>query len=329
MTRRLSRRSIVTATLGAVLIASPAVLRADQPIRVRTVDLSTGLSIIFSRVMAAKRFDLRHGIDLSPVAQYPSLGTYYADFIAGRFDVAMGSFDVFALRYLAGVQARFIGNYATADMIEILTSPNGPKSIAELRGKTLAVTTQSGVYRSVKAFVRKFHGLVIEKDISIQNSDNPSGTLTLLLADRVDAALSWGPPINVALARNPELRTLYNLGRELRERGSIEWPVFIVAAQQEILTKHPGIGARIHAAYADCAAAIMKNPEEAASIAAGDLGYAPGILVQAFTSKRLVLVAQPANDPATREMVRNAAAVYHEEGAFPSAQIDGFFADFG
>ena len=88
-------------------VASPAILlgQAAMP-RVTYVTLATGFNVILNEYMAAKRFDLKHGVNIDVINSYVSVTNYYNDFTAGTFELGIGAWDTWAARFLAGVPLR-------------------------------------------------------------------------------------------------------------------------------------------------------------------------------------------------------------------------------
>ena len=71
--------------------------------RVTYVTLATGFNVILNEYMAAKRFDLKHGVNIDVINSYVSVTNYYNDFTAGTFELGIGAWDTWAARFLAGV----------------------------------------------------------------------------------------------------------------------------------------------------------------------------------------------------------------------------------
>ena len=107
MTRSISRRGTLksaSALAAAAAVANPSILlgQAAMP-RVTYVTLATGFNVILNEYMAAKRFDLKHGVNIDVINSYVSVTNYYDDFTAGTFELGIGAWDTWAARYLAGV----------------------------------------------------------------------------------------------------------------------------------------------------------------------------------------------------------------------------------
>ena len=130
-----------------------------------------------------------------------SISTLYSEFVAGSFDMTASVFDTWGLNYLAGVPVKLICGLTTADLIGIVVPGNGAKTLADLRGKTIAAPMSSGIYRMTRALVLETSGVDLETDATVQNAQNPAQGLTLLLAGRADAAVAWEPMISSAIGQ--------------------------------------------------------------------------------------------------------------------------------
>src|SRR5262245_5663130 len=248
-----SRRSILKAAgVGTALLATPALLRAQTMPRVTSVTLLTGFSVILSEYMAAKRFDKKHGVDIDVINSYVSVTNYYNDFTAGTFELAIGSWDTWAARFVAGVPLRLICTVNNYDILYYVAKKGGPASADDLRGKTVAATLSSGAYRISKFALRQFHKLDTDKDLRVQNVESPAAAVALVLAGAADAGLTWEPNISVGQEREPALTTIYNVGADFSKNAGITLPYFGFALRNEAEARNPGVAARIAAAMDEC-----------------------------------------------------------------------------
>src|ERR1035437_6812521 len=226
-------------------------------------NLSPGFTILVTEYMLPKKLDEKNGVQFGAPINYTSVGTFYQDFVAGRYDVCIGTWDTFAARYLAGVPIEMVCTISTGDMINIVAPANGPSNVKQLAGKTLAALQSSGTYRLTKALIKEYNGIDLEAVATVQNVDNPAAAVTLVMADRADAGLSWEPKISSALRRVPTLKVIYNAGAEYRAKTGLDLPFFGVAIRKELAGKDPHIARKINRAFADCLAGIMGNVDEA------------------------------------------------------------------
>jgi NitT/TauT family transport system substrate-binding protein len=311
MSNTISRRRLLQGAgivAGTAAIAAPSVLRGQAAIpRVTSVTLQTGFTVILNEYMAAKRFDLKHGVNIDVINSYVSVTNYYNDFTAGTFEVGVGSWDTWAARFLAGVPLKLISTLTDFDLLNIVALQGGPASVADLRSKTLAATLSSGAYRIAKHTLATFHKLEAGKDYSVQNTESPAGAVAMVLGGSAQAGLTWEPNVSVGMEREPKLATIYNLGQDFRKNTGIELPYFAVALRNEAEQRHPGVSARIAAAMTDCANGVAANVDEAVKLSAAKMKVSEAALRNAFGSKRLTFKPMSMQDPKGREVVLAAA----------------------
>jgi NitT/TauT family transport system substrate-binding protein len=311
------------AVLAGAAVGAPAPARAAEPIKVTWQLLASGINAVFASYLLAKRFDREQGIELVTTQTYVDVGTYYNDFLAGRSDVQFGSWDTYAARYLAGVPIRLIATLTPADIVGIMVRADGPKTVADLRGKAVAAPKATGTYRLTTAFLKRFHGLELEADAQVQNVPSPATSITYLLANRADAALSWEPNLSIGLGRQPTARILYNLGGDYRAKtGDTLW-FFGVAAQKSLLDRHPTIDQRIVAAYRRTAEELSRNLDEALAIAAKTVEMDRTALRLAFDSGRTRFTPESMKD--ARPVLRRQADFLAEGRVFERKVDDAFF----
>lgn len=306
-------------------LATPQIASA-QATDLRWANLTPGFTILMTEYITAKGLDKKHGINLGKPASYTSVSTYYNDFIAGNYDVCIGSWDTFAARYLAGVPLKFTCAITTGNMINIVVPSGGAKSIKELEGKTLAAPQSTGTYRMTRAIIKELTGSDIESVMRVQNVDNPAASVTLVMANRADAGLSWEPNISTGLAKVPDMRVLYNAGEEYRKKVGLDLPYFGVAIRKEVVARDAGLAARVDKVFADCIAGILGNVDDAVSVAGAGSGIPPQILKTAIASGRLQFKHVSMGDDKGRQTIRTAADFLVRNKLLPRALDNDFFA---
>lgn len=324
--RQFLRTTAAGAAAGGLGLNLPQALAQGGGIKASWANLSPGFTILVSEYMAAKKFDEKNGLALGKPTNYTSVSTYYQDFVAGSFDICIGTWDTFAARYLAGVPMQLVCTITTGDMINILAQGAGAASVEQLAGKTVSALQSSGTYRMTRALIKEYHGIDLEKTSTVQNVDNPAAAVTLVMANRADAALSWEPNISSALKRVPTLKVIYNAGAEYRAKTGLDLPFFAVAIRKELAAKHPGIAQKLDSTFADCLAGITGNVDEAVAIGGTGTGIPADVLKLAISSKRLLFKHGSMKDPAARKSIFTAADLLQRNGLLPKKLDDGFFA---
>lgn len=322
MKATLTRRAFAAGTAATVF--TPSVLRA-QSYKIRYAALSTGFSVIFDEFMAAKRFDMKYGLDMSSTNSYVSVGSYLNDFAAGTFDLAIAGWDSAAELHHRGAPVQFVSTLVTADMINFLAVKDGPNSVPEIKGKALAAVIASGTYQVAKVLVRALYNLELEKDITVQNVPNPAQVVTMLMAGNAPVGLAWEPNVSIGMSRDPSIRPIFNFGDGYRKKTGEDLPYFGIVAQKKVLSGGTDVAARVAASISDCVTALKANPHEALDLAAAKMKIEPKVLYAAYDSGRLRFLGGSMNKPADRKVVENAAAFFKQNGATWASLEKDFF----
>ena len=288
MTVTLNKRHLLKAGLGAAALAGmPSRLLAETGAPARWAYLRPGFTVLIAQYIKAMGLVKKNGANMAAPTEYTSVSTYYNDFTAGNAEVCIGSWDVFAARYQAGVPIQLLCTITTGDMISIITGDKSVKTVKDLRGKTMAALQSTGTFRMVSALLKELYGLQLGKDVAIQGVDNPAAAVTLVMANRADAGLSWEPNISMALHKRPDLRTIFNAGQAYREQTKHNLPYFAVAVRRDWAAKNPDQVKRVRHTFADCIDGINEHTEDAVKIAGAGTGYPPEVMTDAIRSRRL------------------------------------------
>ena len=298
--------------------------RAQSPLR--WANLAPGFTTLLTDYMVAKELDKANGLQLGKPTAYTAVTTYYNDFVAGNYDVCIGSWDTFASRHIAGVPLQYVCSVTTGNMINIVTQAKGPATVQDLKGKTLAAPQSTGTYRMMRAVVKGLAGIDLETHAVVQNVDNPAASVTLVMANRADAGLTWEPNVSVGLARVPDMRVLYNAGEEYRKRVNLDLPYFGVAVRKEVIARDPGVVARLNKAFGECIAGITGQTEEAVKIAGANSGIPPEVLKVAIASKRLEFKHVSMQTDEGRRSIVTANDFLVRNAALTKVVDNGFFA---
>ena len=287
-------------------------------------NLVPGFTTLVTDFIEAKRLDVKHNLKLAKPITYTSVPTYYGDFVAGSYDVCIGSWDSFATRYLTGVPIQLVCTITTADMINIL-APAG-KTIKNLVGRVIAAPQSTGTYRLTRALIQELYDMDIEKAMTVQNVANPAASVTLLMAGRAEAGLSWEPNISSGLLQGSNLDITFNAGQEYKSRAGLDLPYFGVAVRKAAIERDPAIVGRLNETFKECLVGIMSAPEEAIKIAGERTGTPPEVMRLALSSGRLAFKHGPMNDANARRAVEQAAVFLAKHQLLPRPVDDGFFA---
>lgn len=314
----------ITMGLTASGIWLPQYAHAQSP-ELKWANLAPGFTILVTEYMTAKGIDKKYGLNLGKPTTYSAVSTYYNDFVSGNYDVCIGSWDTFAARYLAGVPMQFVCSITTADMINIVVPKNGVISIKQLEGKILAAPQSTGTYRMTRAIVKELSGIDLETATKVQNVDNPAASISLVMADRADAGLSWEPNISAGIKKVPDMRVLYNAGEEYKKKLGLNLPYFGVALRKEAIAKNPALAGKIDRAFAETLAGITANVDDAVNVAGARSGIPPDIIKLAISSGRLQFKHMSMADEKGREAIRTASTFLVRNEMLPRALDNNFF----
>ena len=328
-TRGSSRRDFLAASAVSSVMLSATLRRAfaAADIPVRWASLQPGFTVLPVQYILANNLGRQNGLSLPDPAPYTAVSTYYNDFVAGNYDVCIGSWDTFAARYQAGVPIRYLCTITDANMIALLAPKSGVSDVSQLKGKTIAALQSTGTYRMVRALIKEAFSFDIEKDATIQNVDNPAASVTLLMADRADAALSWEPNITTGLMKKPDLRVLMRAG-DVYEKlsGGLALPYFGVAIRKELADANPGIAAKVGKVFEECLAGINADTAKAVDLFGSKTGVATDTLKEAMGSKRLTFKYRPMSEDLSRSSILLASEFLARNGLLPKPVDANFFA---
>jgi NitT/TauT family transport system substrate-binding protein len=323
----ISRRRMLAAAGASALAATlPQAALGQGLVPVRTGSLLGGWAHLGNDVLLEGGFDKKHGFQFTVTQTYNVLATYYADFAKGSFDIGVGTWDFFARAYMQGAPLRIIGMISEGTQAGFLGRADGPSSLKDLKGKTLAAMQASGTYQMAKIFARTFDGLEFEKDVTIQNAPNPPGTVTLVAGNRADAALTWEQSLSLGLDLVKGSRIFTNLGEYYTSHTKRSMPYFAVAMHQGAIDRlPPGSVAKLVGLFDDLAKWMHANVDDYASRATR-INVEPRVIKTAIESGRLRFQMRSVADAENRKDVLSAADLLVKGGMFPKPLDEGIFA---
>ena len=333
----LSRRSLVALAASAALTGpgmraafadpAPESPPARDLVTITAGALSPGFTNLFLYYIIENGLDKRHGLRIVPQAEYTSLYSFHNDFASGTFDLAIGSWDTFATRYLGAVPIKLLCGLATADMVGIVVLGTKLRTCRDLDGKLLVANQGSGVWRMARAVIRETQGFDIESTLTVQNLDVPAAALSMVMADRADAALAWEPNISIAAQRRGDLSLIFNAGTAYREKFGLELPFFGAAVRTEALSRAPDTAKRLNAMFADCIADLRAKPDAITPDLAARTKINPDAIKAGLASNRVQFSFSDTGSRTGREIFQAAAEFLHRHGALTAAVRPDFFVD--
>jgi ABC-type nitrate/sulfonate/bicarbonate transport system substrate-binding protein len=298
----MSRRSF-TAIAAALAIATAGLSSAQAQqkpvIKVSSLTLPVFNPLVWN-IMKARGIDAKHGFELD-IHAYPSISAFYAAFATGETDVLIGGPTIFQKLYQEGVPLRIIGTgFTLADLVIFAKDP-AIKTLADLKGKQLAIDMGGSQFQVVKIYAIA-KGLDIGKDIIAVNA-NFGVARAQLEAGRVDAALVIEPLASISAKAHPDWHVVFGGAQGWKEiTGEDGWEI-VPAMRADSIARIPNGPKMLLAALQDVADVMHKETAAADKIANETLKLPPGILTAAVESKRLQMTVKPAWDPATRKSI--------------------------
>jgi ABC-type nitrate/sulfonate/bicarbonate transport system substrate-binding protein len=288
--------------LGCAGIAmGPAQAQQKPVIKVSSLTLPVFNPLVWN-VMKARGFDTKHGFTLD-IHAYPSIAAFYAAFATGETDVVIGGPTVYQKLYSQGVPVRIIGTGFTLADLVIFAKDSKIKTLADLKGKQLAIDMGGSQYQVVKIYTAA-KGINLGKDITIVNA-NFAVARAQLEASRVDAALVIEPLASIIARQNKDWHVIFNGAEGWKEiTGESGWEI-VPAMRADTIARIPNAPKMLLAALQDTADVFEKDTAAADKIANETLKLPPGILTAAVQSRRLQMVVKPAWEPATKKSIKD------------------------
>ena len=264
----------------------------------------------------------KHGFTLD-IHAFPSIAAFYAAFATGETDVLIGGPTVYQKLYAQGVPLRIIGSgFTLGDLVIFAKDPN-IKSLADLKGKQLAIDMGGSQYQMVKIYCAA-KSIDLGKDITVVNA-NFAVARAQLEASRVDAALVIEPLASIITKQRPDWHVIFNGAQGWKEiTGESGWEI-VPAMRAELIQKHPDAPKMMIAALQDVADVMHNETEAGDKIAVETTKLPPGILTAAIKSGRLQFIVRPISDPATRKSIKDVMERAVKAGYYEKMPDDKIF----
>ena len=323
---RTNRRGIVTLAAAFVVAVAgawtqPAQAQQKPVIKVSSLTLPVFNPLVWN-IMKARKFDEKHGFELD-IRAYPSISAFYAGFATGETDVLIGGPTVLQKLYNEGVPLRIIGSAFTLGDLVIFAKDDKIKSLADLKGKQLAIDMGGSQFQVVKIYASA-KGIDLGKDITVVNA-NFAVARAQLEANRVEAALVIEPLASIINKQRPDWHVIFNGAEGWKEiTGDAGWEI-VPAMRADFIQKHPDAPKMMLAALADVAKVMHEETAAGDKIAAETTKLPPGILTAAIDSKRLQFIVKPASDAGVYKSLRDMMDRAVKAGFYDKAADDKIF----
>src|SRR5713226_6421979 len=291
---RIFRRDLVSVAIACAvalvgILVAPARAEEKPKIKVSSLTLQVFNPLVWN-IMKERGLDAAHGFDLE-IHAYPSVSSFYAGFATGETDALIGGPTIFQKLYQEGVPLRIIGTGFTLADLVIFAKDDKIKSLADLKGKQLAIDMGGSQFQVVKIYANA-KGIEIGKDIIAVNA-NFAIARAQLEAGRVDAALVIEPLASIITRQNPDWRVIFNGAEGWREMAGVDGWELVTAMRADAIQRVPNAPKMLIAALQDVAKVFETETDSADKIANETLKLPPGILTAAVSSKRLKMIVQP------------------------------------
>ena len=132
-----TRRDFLAASAAGSIMLSATIRRAfaAADIQVRWASLQPGFTVLPVQYILANDLGRKNGVNFPDPAPYTAVSTYYNDFVAGNYDVCIGSWDTFAARYQAGVPIKYLCSITDANMIALLAPKAGVNDVRSSKAR--------------------------------------------------------------------------------------------------------------------------------------------------------------------------------------------------
>jgi ABC-type nitrate/sulfonate/bicarbonate transport system substrate-binding protein len=291
----MNRRAFVTSVTAAAAMAAMPLARpagSQEPVKVRVGRLAfPSLTTMMVDVVKDQGLDRKNGIDLEPHS-YGAVSAYYAAIATGEVDMVPAGPHVLQKMRTEGVPIKAALTYARLSAMAVIAADPAVKSIADLKGKSIAADMGSSEYQILALYGRS-QGVVFGKDVTVVQAGPPLAR-TQLQARRVEAAMTWEPTATLTLRDNPQYRTILTGDTAWKAIARADGWELIVAMREDFLRKGPDTVARVMRMFQDGQRFIRSNVDDADRIVVGTVKLPPGIFKEAVASGRLLYDVQPA-----------------------------------
>jgi NitT/TauT family transport system substrate-binding protein len=314
---RVSWRGLaMLAATFALVVAGGSVTQAQEKPKIKVSSLTLPVfNPLVWNIMKARGFDAKHGFELD-IKAYPSISGFYAAFATGETDALIGGPTILQKLYQEGVPLRIFGTGFTLADLVIFAKDDKVKSLADLKGRQLAIDMGASQFQVVKIYANSM-GLDLGKDIIAVNA-NFAVARAQLEAGRVDAALVIEPLASIIIKQNPDWRVIFNGAQGWKDlTGEDGWEI-VSAMRADAIARVPNGPRMLLDALRDVADFLQSDTEAADKIANETLKLPPGILTAAVTGKRLQMIVKPAWEPATRKSITDMMERAVKAGFYPN-----------
>jgi NitT/TauT family transport system substrate-binding protein len=298
--------------LGIVAASSAAF--GQQPDKVKIARLAfPAMGSMMLDVLTERGIDKKHGIQVEAVSQ-SAIPVYYGSIANGDADLIVGGPLVFQKMILEGVPIKILSTWAPLDVLAVIAADPAIKSLADLKGKSLAAAVGSAEYQVTAIYARKL-GLNPGTDLTVVSAAPPLARAQLE-AKRVDAAMLWEPTTTLALRDNAAFRVIMSGDAAWKAIANTRGWNLVLAGRDDFLKRNAALIPRLIAALRETQKFMKDNVDETDAILVNTLKMPPGIFKAGVQSGRLVFDVLPAAG-AQRDVIWDMFKVAVDTGYLP------------
>ena len=305
---------IVAGWAGLALALVVGSVGAQEPVKVRMANLGfpahAGLIL---HLLKEKGFDRKHALDLE-LKPFGTISAYYGSVAAGEADGFGGGLLVFQKMRNEGVPIKVVGTMVDMTSLAVITKDPAIKTLADLKGKTIAADMGSAEYSVLSIYARS-KGVNFGKDVTVVQAGPPL-VRTQLAADRVEAGMTWEPTLTLTMRDNAAYRPIFNGKSAWREMTGKEGWLLVLAMREDWINKNPAAVTRFLSAFDETAKFMVSNSDEADKILQDKLKLPAGAFKDMISAPRVVFKIEAASNPSTRDALWETIKVAISENYF-------------
>ena len=299
---------------AALAIGSFSPALAQEPVKVKISRLAfPSMSSMMIDIVRAKGFDKKHGLDVEGVT-YSAISGYYGALANGEADMTPSGPLVVQKMILEGVPIKIGLTWARMNILSVISGDPAIKSIADLKGKSIAADMGSSEYQMLAVYGRT-KSIVFGNDVTVVQAGPPLAR-THLQAKRVEAAMLWEPTTTLALRDNPDYRVIMAGDQAWSEITKTSGWDLVMAMREDFLKSKGAVVPKLLAVFQEAQAWMKANPDEADKILVESVKLPPGIFKEALASGRMAYDVKPAWE-GEREAIWNMFKIAVDAGYLP------------
>ena len=319
MTTRFRAWTLLVAACAVTLAPAPPAW-GQEPIKVKIARLAfPSLTTMMVDVVKDQGLDRKNGIDLEPHS-FGAVSAYYAALATGEVDITPTGPHVLQKMRNEGVPIKAVLTYARLNALAVIAADPAVKTIADLKGKSIAADMGSSEYQ-ILALYGRAQGIVFGKDVTVVQAGPPLAR-TQLQARRVEAAMTWEPSATLTLRDNPQYRTILTGDVAWKSIAKADGWELVLAVREDFLKRSPDAVPRLLKMFQDGQRFVKTNLDEADRIVVGSVKLPPGVLKDAVASGRLVYDVLPAWE-GERAVIWDMFKVAVDSGYLPKLPDEG------